>query len=888
MNRAESRITHATRVDLIKLKQLRENVKWEDMEERREFLRKFYELIRYWIGELPDLRDIFRRDEIEWLFTETMTTIDPYKAMDIIDFAIKTGYKDDGEPHQLRRATPVHRAARHHCRYKMQSIITRLFRIYDRFDVNCADELGLTHFHVACEYACYDVVEKFFELGQDPNVFVTKTGDTPLHLVLAKPPVYANEVLALLLARGANPNLSNAEGLTPLHVICKGCTENSEAAEILFDLSDDEYRPLRVDARDKLGRTPLQWAVANLFSDTVQVLLDHVDDLSSFDFPTQSHFDECLRGYNLSHDEELRVIYLSYDLMHIVNCLERRGYAIDRSDASTIVKIFTEFGVFKKTPELDEYLRSDEKFVECAKRVTIKPSLSLHDLLRARPAEKAATMCAIEERSRIRDPEPLWWLTEARRRPLVAHLNEIQLRGFCRRWALAGLVELTWLPILCCERVCDFLMNEDLLRICRRQRSTTMNRVEMRDAVRDLCAKRFGNKQSLLLHIKTVHVGCEDYTYRKDFKKNDECEKKFEFRCNLSRPQISVHKGRKDYACDKCEKKFVQRNNLIRHLKTVHEKCKDFACDKCEKKFGLKMNLTRHQMTIHEGQRDYACDKCEKKFGQKPSLLSHQKIVHEGRKDYECDKCEKKFGIQSVLLSHQRIVHEGRKDYECNNCEKKFGIKSTLLLHQKTVHQRRKDFVCDKCEKKFTQKKSLLYHRKTVHDGHKDYACDKCEKKFGSKLDLLKHQRIVHEGRKDYACDKCEKKFGQISSLRHHQKIIHQVRVALAHDIYDDARGGNTPTRFINDTRSASRQSRAFERSRRDLYHLRSRTHNSRRNPYYIIQSRRRRSASCRLDRLKKRRTRCYIHAACPMLREFNDILYTLLCTRVVFQMDAL
>ncbi|KAL7295211.1 hypothetical protein TKK_0011517 [Trichogramma kaykai] len=36
--------------------------------------------------------------------------------------------------------------------------------------------MGCTHFHVACEYGLEDVVQKFLELGQDPNLLVQKTG----------------------------------------------------------------------------------------------------------------------------------------------------------------------------------------------------------------------------------------------------------------------------------------------------------------------------------------------------------------------------------------------------------------------------------------------------------------------------------------------------------------------------------------------------------------------------------------------------------------------------------------------------------------------------------------------------------------------------------------
>ncbi|CAB0029991.1 unnamed protein product [Trichogramma brassicae] len=203
---------------------------------------------------------------------------------------------------------------------------------------------------------------------------------------------------------------------------------------------------------------------------------------------------------------------------------------------------------------------------------------------------------------------------------------------------------------------------------------------------------------------------------------------------------------------------------------TVHEGRKDFACNKCEKKFGLLSILTKHQKTVHEGRKDYACDKCEKRFASKSDLIKHQRAVHEGRKDYECDKCKKKFGHKSNLVVHQRMVHEGRRDYGCDGCEKKFGTKLHLLdhqrtihesgtnfAHQKTVHEGSKEYACDGCEKKFGRKSDLIRHQNTVHNGHKNFACDICEKKFSHKQHLLGHQKTVHECRKDFACDRCSR-----------------------------------------------------------------------------------------------------------------------------------
>ncbi|CAB0032215.1 unnamed protein product [Trichogramma brassicae] len=108
--------------------------------------------------------------------------------------------------------------------------------------------------------------------------------------------------------------------------------------------------------------------------------------------------------------------------------------------------------------------------------------------------------------------------------------------------------------------------------------------------------------------LTVFHPVLGAFKCRKDFL-YDKCEQKFGYKQYLLEHQKTVHEGRKDFVCDKCEKKFGRKADLFVHQKTVHEGRKDFACDRCEKKFGQKSKLIRHQRAVHEGQKDYACDK---------------------------------------------------------------------------------------------------------------------------------------------------------------------------------------------------------------------------------------------------------------------------------------
>ncbi|KAL7293311.1 hypothetical protein TKK_0013084 [Trichogramma kaykai] len=147
---------------------------------------------------------------------------------ELIGSLARTGYKDepkvgeDGKP-LLRRTIVIHRAARHG---NVLDSIRKLFQIFNRFDANYVDEDGMTHFHIACRYCFDDVVEKFLDVSRvDPNTCPLPTnGNSPLHLALEH--VGHFKVVELLLSRGAYPNSTNLEGLTPLHFLSQNCTDD--------------------------------------------------------------------------------------------------------------------------------------------------------------------------------------------------------------------------------------------------------------------------------------------------------------------------------------------------------------------------------------------------------------------------------------------------------------------------------------------------------------------------------------------------------------------------------------------------------------------------------------------------------------------------------------
>ncbi|CAB0044239.1 unnamed protein product [Trichogramma brassicae] len=592
---------------LLQDKQIDRQVK----EERREFHRQLHRLVRRWKKLLPDLRDIFRPEEIDWLLSEDMHR----GRHAFIDFAIRTGYKDEpevdenGKPSSTRLTTAVHHAARD---WDGEAIL-KLFKIYSRFDVNYRDESGFSHFHAACAYGCDDVVEKFLESGQDPNCLPRESGDEssvdpPLFLAIARD---HKRTMELLLRGGADPKLADKNGWTPLHMIC-GRKYDDGMAELFFEINDEKRqrvdvdaqsqwgdRPLQlalenkrenvtelllrrgaepslvkrngsncvhlicvqgpdgevatflktffeivekigrsvevdsrdelgrtplqraverdhkkvvevllrngadpnsaddegltflhsictkgnddrlakslfeigkeknlftvqVDARDKKGRTPLQWAVANFLPDVVDVLLNHGADISSYVYPSEEHFDECkwLRT-NLS---KLKLVLHN---LAVIEHLEKRGYEPLRRDALAIMRIFLEDASHETSVSLD-HLRGSEKFVSKARELWVNSSLelSLYDFVRLRHAEKLLPTVAdflsfVNSNGLSRLPGRYGDACER-------YLADKMEREFFRRWTLDSFLELVHkrLPIECCDMILDLMENEDLMRVC--------------------------------------------------------------------------------------------------------------------------------------------------------------------------------------------------------------------------------------------------------------------------------------------------------------------------------------------------------------------------------------------------------------------------------------
>ncbi|CAB0028431.1 unnamed protein product [Trichogramma brassicae] len=140
---------------------------------------------------------------------------------------------------------------------------------YQPVKINSQDKLGKTALHYALAGRNENLVELLLRRGAATNL-ADKWGNTPLHYALK---CSSKEMVESLLRRGADSNLANEEGSTPLHFLCNRYyfeTELVEAVEVFFRINDEIQQTVQINAQDKSGRTPLQLAVAKLKSVVIE------------------------------------------------------------------------------------------------------------------------------------------------------------------------------------------------------------------------------------------------------------------------------------------------------------------------------------------------------------------------------------------------------------------------------------------------------------------------------------------------------------------------------------------------------------------------------------------------------------------------------------------
>jgi hypothetical protein len=142
---------------------------------------------------------------------------------------------------------------------KIASIIT-CTRQYPKLMQNSYG--GHTPLHIAASRDQTDIVELLIRAGANPNV-KDQEGLTPLHLAAGNHS--STNLASTLISEGANVNAKNKYGYTPLHIVA--FSPLKDLAELLIGAGAN------IHAQDKDGKTPLHFAASYRRNDTAALLI---------------------------------------------------------------------------------------------------------------------------------------------------------------------------------------------------------------------------------------------------------------------------------------------------------------------------------------------------------------------------------------------------------------------------------------------------------------------------------------------------------------------------------------------------------------------------------------------------------------------------------------
>ncbi|XP_014237544.1 ankyrin repeat domain-containing protein 27-like [Trichogramma pretiosum] len=376
------------------------------------------------------------------------------------------------------------------------------------------DARGSTVLHDVCR-AQYsrtseeNFVKLFLEICDDSGRAVDidardKRGNTPLYVAAQ---YRRDDLVKLLLRVGANPNLANVEGQTPLHFICD-MFQDHLLVDIIFEIDDEKQRnKVQINSQDNEGNTPLLLSlrlgnkrvtevllgrgadpnIANAMGSTALHLIskdhcygpgelaklffeicdDNRAEMSLFVFPTESYYGarsfDWKTRYPCSDEMEM-----ASGALLTIEILENVGYQLSRDDATTIMKFFAKHEMFEKVAvDIEKPLYDDENLAARAKTIMVTSCLSFDDLIQLRPEEAEKLLTYVDYFELAHSEKFSHSLAKRYNRAFHALCEKLS-KGFFRSWTLDPFWELIHqrLPLECCELILAKLNNKDLFNIC--------------------------------------------------------------------------------------------------------------------------------------------------------------------------------------------------------------------------------------------------------------------------------------------------------------------------------------------------------------------------------------------------------------------------------------
>ena len=334
------------------------------------------------------------------------------------------------------------------------------------------------------------------------------------------------------------------------------------------------------------------------------------------------------------------------------------------------------------------------------------------------------------------------------------------------------------------------------------------------------CDKLYATKNTLRMHIKTVHLkhtkfSCDKCDYKTNAesamqwhiakhngtKRGNECEKcdiVFENKIIFNNHMVTAHAYK---ACDLCGKSFVRDINLIKHKEAcANRKAKleirranldpkkytpEFKIEAVRRVDEIGFAQTYKELNLHDNtlrlwcnliHKPATCTFCEKEFESNYKLKIHVRSKHA-----DDHGCQSKDGLNGES-GEDLLPNTSNQEYQCDQCSKSFTNSRNLKRHLarcsriqerqlKLIEKKNKVYSCDICGVVQKSQRYLDDHKKRIHENIKEeHPCDICGKTFERRKSLLYHIKCLHEKSKDFVCGFCGKRFLQYSIQKKHER----------------------------------------------------------------------------------------------------------------------
>ena len=132
------------------------------------------------------------------------------------------------------------------------------------------------------------------------------------------------------------------------------------------------------------------------------------------------------------------------------------------------------------------------------------------------------------------------------------------------------------------------------------------------------------------------------------------CTKVFTRPHSLKYHMKTTHLGEQDFNCSLCTESFVFEGLLAKHVKEVHCNIKEFTCKICGNQFSRLDGLQKHSRS-HTGEKPFACLFCNEKFAWTSSLKEHE-LLHTSEVSFPCNtpECRKIYSTEQGLKRHEK------------------------------------------------------------------------------------------------------------------------------------------------------------------------------------------------------------------------------------------